>query len=60
MRYGDIIRSESHAKRLGTNLILLFLSTDWKTSEAHHCDRKQELGTVMTKMVSENVYYATE
>lgn len=48
MRYGDIIRSESHAKRLGTNLILLFLSTDWKTSEAHHCDRKQELGTVMT------------
>jgi hypothetical protein len=44
---------------LGTKLILLLHSTDWETPEAHHCDRNQELETVMTKM-EENVCYATE
>lgn len=46
--------------KVGTKLILLLCSTDWETPEAHHCDRKQELETVMKKMVEENACYATE
>lgn len=46
--------------KVGTKLILLLCSTDWETPEAHHCDRKQELETVMKKMVEENACYATK